>query len=268
MKVFEMRGLLIIKLGGSAITDKRRGCVAKRKVIDEISGEVAKVKERLILIHGAGSFGHPIVKEYGIHLGFRNRSQLTGYAETKYRLTELTRIILEALRSHKVPAAPFMPSSFMVAENGRLLKVEVEPLERLLELGLVPVLHGDIVADTKMGFSVVSGDQIAAYLAEKMNARMVIFGCDVDGVFTADPKTNRKAELIRVIKLSTVKDVMRSVGGPAAPDVTQGMLGKLKEGLRLVEKGIEVVIMNLTKPEGLTSIVEGRDARCTRFVPN
>jgi len=258
----------IIKLGGSVITDKRREFFAKVDMIERITREIAKIRSSLVLIHGAGSFGHPIVKKYGLHLGYRNKRQLEALSETKSRLIDLDKILIRRLRKYGVPVVPFMPSSFMLASRGRIAKADLKPLKTFLELGVVPLLCGDVVPDEEIGFSVISGDQIAIYLAERMNARLVIFGCDVDGVYSADPKKNSNATLIEVVTPSTFKKLLQTASEPASPDVTGGMLGKIRESLRLVEKGIDVVIMNLTKPQDLVKLMEGKKLNCTRLALN
>jgi len=259
------KGPTIIKLGGSVITDKRREFFAKVDMIERISREIAKIKSSLILIHGAGSFGHPIVKKYCLHLGYRNKRQLEALSETKSSLIDLDRILIGLLRKYRVPVVPFMASSFMLASRGRIVGADLQPLKTFLGLGVVPLLCGDVVPDEEMGFSVISGDQAAIYLAERMNARLVIFGCDVDGVYSADPKKNPTATLIEVVTPSTFKKLLQTASEPASPDVTGGMLGKIRESLRLVEKGIDVVIMNLTRPQDLVKLIEGRKVSCTRL---
>jgi len=237
-------------------------------MIERISREIGKIKSSLILIHGAGSFGHPIVKKYGLHLGYKNRRQLEELSETKSRLIDLDKILIGLLRKHGVPVVPFMTSSFMLASRGRIIRADLQPLKTFLELGVVPLLCGDVVPDEEMGFSVISGDQIAIYLARKMNASLVIFGCDVDGVYSADPKKSPNATLIEVVTPSAFKNLLRNASEPTSPDVTGGMLGKIRESLRLVEKGIDVVIMNFTKPQDLVKLMEGRKVSCTRLAPD
>jgi len=262
------KGPIIIKLGGSVITDKRREFFAKVDMIERISREIAKIKSSLILIHGAGSFGHPIVKKFGLHLGYRNKRQLQALSETKSRLMDLDKILIGLLRKHGVPVVPFMPSSFMFASRGRIIRADLQPLNTFLKLGAMPLLCGDVVPDRETGFSVISGDQLAIYLARKMNARLVIFGCDVDGVYSADPKKSPNATLIEVVTPSTFKNLLQTATEPTSPDVTGGMLGKIRESLRLVEKGIDVVIMNFTKPKDLVKLMEGRKVSCTRLAPD
>lgn len=260
--------LVVLKLGGSAITNKDRASSVNRPLLEEIAKEIAGIKTKLLLIHGAGCFGHPIAKKYSIHRGYREHGQLRGVAETKLSMLSLTMTITEALANCNVPVVPFLSSSCMVADGGRLVRIDIDPFRMMLDLGLVPLCSGDVVADLKMGFSIVSGDQIAIYLAEKLNATRVIFGCDVDGVFDSDPKKNPDAKLIRVITPETLKNQMGFVGESTDTDVTRGMLGKIKESTSFVSHGGEVIIINLRRPLSLTKVLQGEDIPCTRFLPD
>lgn len=260
--------LIIIKIGGSVITDKRRPWTPLNSRIDSVASELAHINERYAIVNGAGSFGHPIVKKHKIHLGYRNRRQLLGVAEAKYRLSQLTSLLLEALWSHKIPVIPFTTSSIVTASGGRLKRVTAEPLLRMVRQGFVPLMGGDIVYDTKTGFSVVSGDQICHYLAKKLNARMVIFGSDVDGVFTGDPKKNPAARLIPIVREEDFVTALKKASGAGTPDVTKGMLGKLLEVRAMLRDNIPVTILNLTKKGVLRNFLSGRDISCTKFVPS
>ncbi|MGQ9542869.1 MAG: isopentenyl phosphate kinase [Candidatus Bathyarchaeia archaeon] len=260
-------GLIVLKLGGSVITEKNKKPSFNRPLMDEIAREISKLEDKLILVHGAGSFGHPIAKKYSIHEGYHSREQLRGVTELKLSMSSLTLMITEVLLNQGIPTIPFLSSSCMVAEEGRLTYVDTEPFRMMVNLGLIPLCSGDIVADSKLGFSIVSGDQIAVYLATTLKAETIIFGCDVDGVFDSDPKKNPEAKLIRIITPQGLKDYEKSLGESIAIDVTKGMLGKIREASRFVSLGGKVIITNLKKPENIRDILRGGDVPCTRFVP-
>jgi isopentenyl phosphate kinase len=259
--------LIVIKIGGSVITEKDKAPLFNRILMEKIADEISKIGDKLLLVHGAGSFGHPIAKKYSIHEGYRSKDQLKGVAELKQSMSSLTLMITETLLKHGIPVVPFLSSSCMVAEGSRLVHVDTEPFRLMINLGLVPICSGDVIADLKWGFSIISGDQIAVYLATSLNAKTIIFGCDVDGVFDSDPKKNPEAKLIRTITPSTLKYYEKSLGESTAVDVTKGMLGKMKESSSFVSHGGEVIIANLKRPENITEILHGRDVPCTRFIP-
>jgi len=259
--------VFVLKLGGSVMTDKTRERSPRLKIIDEIAEIISLSGKRLLIVHGGGSFAHPTASKYELQAGYRDPSQLMGYAATKRGLLELQGIILDALIRHGVAAIPFTTSSFVSAKGGRINSMDTRAMRRLFQLGLPPVLSGDVVADEALGFSIVSGDQLAPALAIEFQASQVIFGCDVDGVFTEDPKRSPNARLIPKVDRSAIDRIVESAGPSSAPDVTSGMAGKLRESKRLVEAGIPATIVNLTNPQNLKALLEGRGCPCTRIVP-
>jgi len=259
---------VIIKLGGSVITDKKVRCSARIELIQRICEELSKLELTKILIHGAGSFGHHIVKQHEINLGYKNEKQLGPFTETCIKLRVLNNLILKELTEHNVPAAPFHPSSFIAADKGRIIEGDITPINGMLRLGLTPLLHGDIVYDRSMGFSIVSGDQLAAYLARIFKPDIVIFGCDVDGVYSYDPKSKRNVKLLKKITPSMYQSMTSVFKQPDRFDVTGGMKGKVEEAIKLAEIGIESVVINLLKPENLTKLINGTLINCTRITPD
>ncbi len=262
-----MNKMLIIKMGGSVITEKHVKNSARIQLIRKICEELSKLKSTLILIHGAGSYGHHIVKQYGINLGYKNEGQLKPFTETCISLRVLNNLILEELKKHSVAAVPFHPSSFITADKGKIVKGDVSHVKGILRLGLTPLLHGDVVHDKSMGFSVISGDQIASYLACIFKPDMVIFGCDVDGVLSYDQKSS-EGKLLPKITPSTYRDMKKFFRSPEQFDVTGGMKGKVEEAIKLAEIGIESAIINLSKPENLTNLIRGVPVNCTRILPD
>jgi isopentenyl phosphate kinase len=257
---------VLIKLGGSVITDKRRAFKANDRSMHRIAGQLATRREKLILLNGAGSFGHIPVKRYGLNDGFSEQKR-DNFAKTKVQLLRLQEILVSILCRHGLPAVPFIPSSFMMARSGRLCRVEMGPLREFLDLGLVPVFGGDLVPDLDRGWTVISADQMASWIAPRIWASMIIYGTDVDGLYSSDPKVCKDAELIRTVRCRNIRRVARSAFGSRMPDITAGMRGKLLEAERAARRGVEVVIMNLGKPERLHLILNGKRGDWTRIVP-
>jgi len=242
--------LIVIKLGGAAITDKARLYVIKRKTIASTAEVLANHRDYL-LVHGAGSFGHIPVNKYNLRGPIRSQRQLIGYAKTKACLLKLESEAVSILAERHVPVAPVAASSCLMADRGRIVSENFDVIASMLKLGLVPYIGGDIVQDISLGASVVSGDQIAVKLAVTFHARTIIFGTDVDGLFTADPKLNDKARLISTLDMAQLQEWAKKAGPANAPDVSGGMKGKLTEILPAVRAGIKVMIINLNNPQRL-----------------
>jgi isopentenyl phosphate kinase len=249
-----------VKLGGSALTDKARIYTPRLSTIHNAAKQLSSIqqKQRLILVHGAGSFGHILAKRYDLQQGYKNPAQIGGLATTKLRLLEWERILDAVFLQHGVHVVPFLTSAFINLKGGRITHAELEPLKDWLQLGCVPIVGGDFVPDSNQRFAILSGDQLAAYLAIKLKAARLVFGLDVDGIFDSNPKLNKDARLLANLTPSLAKYyATKSITG-SIPDVTGGMAGKILEGVIAARHGVPVHFVNLTKNERLRKAVLGQ----------
>jgi isopentenyl phosphate kinase len=239
---------IILKLGGSVITDKAGELAAKTEDINRISEEIQRAAvQPLVIVHGGGSFGHPTAAKYGIKEGLKEDTQKVGFSETHHVMTVLNGLIMDALVWHELPSISITPSTCIVTENGRIKYFDDTVLRRAMEMGFIPVLYGDAVFDEKLGFTILSGDQLVAYLAVKLGAEKIVIGVDTDGIYEADPKINPAAKPYLKLTLDQLKRVQDKLGKAQTTDVTGGMAGKIAELIPAVEKGITVQIINATR---------------------
>ena len=259
-----MGRLLVLKLGGSLITDKGRPYCMRPEVMRSVSGEIRScldegLVDRLVIVHGVGSYGHPPVIEHKLHKGFIGPGQLMPISRTQSKVNELRTALTSCLQDAGVPVNLFHTSSIATAEKGRIVSMHLDAVLGFQKLGMVPVLGGDMVQDTAMGFSVGSGDQVAVMLAKELGASDLVFATDVAGVYDGDPKTNPKATLLRELGLER----MASFGpGGTATDASGAMGGKLANLVPLkgeMEKGLRVAIMSMMGPGRLTALLRGEE---------
>jgi isopentenyl phosphate kinase len=235
---------IILKIGGSAITDKDEELAAKTEVINRLAEEVKRADlDNLIIVHGGGSFGHPTAAKYGIKDGYKEPTQKLGFAETHHVMTVLNGLVMDAFVLHEIPAVSITPSSCIVTEKGKIKAFDKTILEKMMKMGFTPVLYGDAVLDEKLGFTVLSGDQIVSYLAIELNASKIIIGVDTDGLYDADPKVDKNAKPYKHLTLEELKKIQSKMG----TDVTGGMQGKIAELIPALEQGIPVTITGATK---------------------
>ena len=258
---------VILKLGGSVITRKGRELTPNIEVIRRLAKEVSRADlPHLIIVHGGGSFGHPLAERYGLKEGYRSPSQLIGFSKTHEAMLSLNRLIVEALLDEGIPAFSISPSSFILTRRGRILHLDEKALKKALAIGLVPVLYGDVILDTDMGFTILSGDQIVSELAVRFDAQLIVVGVDVDGIYTDDPKVNPSAKLIRQITPEELEALREGIKGSRAVDVTGGMLGKINELLTPAKNGIEIVIVNALKPDNIYKALRGVETVGTKIL--
>ena len=247
----------IIKLGGSVITIKDQPMVANQESINRLSEELKAIWPKpLVLIHGGGSFGHPIAEKYGINKGYKGTRQVYGFARTHQAMVKLNKMIVDTLLENGIPAISLAPSSFITTKDGRISEVDFDIVGQLIVKGALPVLYGDSVLDKNSGFSILSGDQLTVKLAIDMGANRIIFGVDVDGVYTTNPKISTEARLIERLSLEKLRGIVK-IGRALTTDVTGGMLGKVQEACVAVEAGIEVLIVNANKKDTILKALRG-----------
>lgn len=246
-----MTELLILKLGGSVITDKHSDIPkVDFSNLNRLADEIARAKpKKLIFLHGAGSYGHVEVKKSGIGGGIKTWEQVLAFAEIQRLQNELDSIVCKALIERGVPAIPCQASASAITEWGRLVAMDIEVIRGLLGIGMVPVLYGVPAYDRNQKCSILSADQIAPYLALKLGAKKIIHGTNVDGVFTGDPNRDPNAKLIPEITTKNFDEIKKWLTGSTAIDVTGGMFGKVSECMDAAKSGVESLLVNALKPD-------------------
>jgi isopentenyl phosphate kinase len=233
-----MTETVVLKLGGSVITDKSGECAIDHARLHEVAEELAVRKgSALVLVHGAGSCGHPEARRYRINDGL-TKENVPGVYETHAAVSGLNAAVVDALRNAGVEAIGIHPLDLALAEDGRLVSFETRHIAEMTDHGIVPVLHGDVVMDRLRGSCIVSGDQLVTRLAGALGSRRVGLATDVPGVL-------QDGRVVPRIDRNTAESLV--VGGSGNTDVTGGMRGKIAELLALADAGIESHIFHVSK---------------------
>jgi len=247
-----MSDLMLLKLGGSIITDKSKDCSINYDRLSSVAAMIAAAQAGgMIIIHGAGSCGHPEAKRYRLDAG-ASAGETEGIYVTHRAVSSLNEAVVEVLREKGVPAIGIHPLHLGVADNGRLTAFECQHLETMLSLGMVPVIHGDVVMDLSKGACIVSGDQLARYLATGLKISRVGLATDVPGVLDGD-------RVVPEITRSSVPAL--KIGSSTHTDVTGGMRGKINELLELADAGIGSDIFHVSR---IGDFLKGNDHGGTR----
>lgn len=265
-----MTALVLVKLGGSLLTDKSRPEAARPEVIRRLAQEIARAGRaggpRLLVGHGSGSFGHVAAARSGIASGLASPDQLSGISETQDRAAALHRRVIGALV--EAGALPFSiaPSSAVVARGGRPAEVFVEPLLLALERGLLPVVYGDVVLDRAQGVAICSTEALFVALARALierglAIRRVLWLGETDGVH------DQARRPIQRLSRATVAEAAGAVGGASGTDVTGGMRLRLDAALELADLGIPSLVANGLLPGLLERALAGEAVPGTEVVP-
>jgi len=243
--------LVILKLGGSLITEKDHPETLDDDALSAACDAIASALHdgaisRLVVVHGAGSFGHHHASKHGLSTT-AGTYDAGAVIDVHGTMKTLNRFVLSRLHERNVSAVPVHPLSVSARPDGvdGDLDLPVSSTATLLEEGFTPVLHGDGVATADAGVTVVSGDEIVVELARSLEARRVGVCSTVPGVLDDD------GNVIRTIgSFETVADVL---GGSDATDVSGGMEAKVRELLALDAPA------SVFGADGLTGFLRGED---------
>ncbi|AEC51124.1 hypothetical protein PNA2_0206 [Pyrococcus sp. NA2] len=245
--------MIIVKIGGSVLSDKRRRFHFREDTVRGIADEISKLypREKFVIVHGGGSFGHPLAKEFRIRDGLIDRRSRTGFVLTHLAMLELTSKVIKCFLDKNIPAFPISSSSIFITKEGRIIRASLDIVKEALDREFVPVLFGDVSFDMSKGIEIVSGDEIILHLAREFRPKKVIFLMDVDGIYDRFPD----GQLIRRLKAREIDSLV--LEGSAGIDVTGGIKKKLEVAKDLVNYSEEVWFVNGLVRGRLSSAIRG-----------
>ncbi len=262
-----MQELILLKIGGSVCTEKSRNSFkvrtgAVRKIAKEIVDARKQKDFRLILVNGAGPFGHTNVSDYDINHGLKSPRDFEGFCKTICDCGYLNWKVSDVLRNAGLHSIPYPSSSVIVQAGKRITSFHMDVIKRLWDSdpGIIPVMNGTMVPDIEMKGSVVSGDAVLGHLASRFGINLMIFATDVDGIFTSDPNKNSDASLIEYVTKQNFNEIKRGISGSSNLDVTGGMLGKVK---KLLDLDNRTVIVNGNASGRVRDALLGEEVRGT-----
>lgn len=220
--------MIVVKLGGSVLTNKDERETVNSRALNQVADVIADGPSDLVLVHGGGSFGHPVADEHSVSTtsGTRNAQQIRSIHAAMKRLNS---IVIDALADRGIAALPVHPLSRIFRGHDGSLRVTDGGLQAMVGEGFIPVTHGDIIVHRGMGATIVSGDELVVALAQRLDADRVGMCTSVPGVLDANE------EVIPLIE--STDDVGDLLQDTEAPDVTGGMAGKVRALLDLDAPG-------------------------------
>ena len=237
--------MILIKLGGSIITNKQKPLTPNLSAINKIVSQIKKIEEPVIVVHGSGSFGHYWSVKYGMHTKPAKYNK-KGVSVVKNSMIALNKIILDSFLKNGLNPYCLPPTDFMFGNKADQKKVR--EIAKIAKAGLVPISYGDVMWYGKNKFYILSGDKIMGILSKILKPRLVIFVLNVDGVYS-DMKTKK---LLREIKGKNPEI------SKVEMDVTGGMSRKIKEAISISKSGTKVLLVNGNNPDRIVNAARGK----------
>jgi len=256
-----MKPIILVKLGGSLLTDKTTPYRERPDIIARVSREIKEVREKsdfdLILGHGSGSYAHTPAVKYQTMRGVINKESLHGFCVVQDAASRLNRILVKSLIDAGVEAISLQPSASFIMTQGKISEAFLSPLVLALEKGILPVVYGDALFDRYQGHSIVSTEDILLYLSKallstgKFEVKQTFLFGDYEGVYDGNQT------IIPEITQKSFPHFSSSLFSPGYADATGGMRKKVEVMLDLAEKGNTVHILSGVRPGSIREALLG-----------
>jgi isopentenyl phosphate kinase len=233
----------MVKLGGSFLTDKSRTAFLYEDRVRNAGRQIQEALDhdpnlRIILGHGAGSFGHTLARDFRAVEGWNEEFGWRAFRTIRRSMARMNLKLLEIWNEERFHPVTVHPGSVALARDGILCGMDLTVLAILLEHGQVPLVHGEVVLDTERGFTIISTEDQFRYLATQFPVTRVVMVSDVPGVLDEQGRT------IPELGPQDIEGV--PVGASTAADVTGGMRHKLESLLAILHSrpGVEARIVS------------------------
>lgn len=225
--------MILLKLGGSLITDKNQRERFREEEMRRIADEISRARrhlpqQELIVGHGSGSFGHFEAKQHKTADGVYSQEDWHGFARVSVVASRLNQLVVECLLESGLSVMRFQPSASALSADAKITSMSLENIQQAISKGITPVVHGDVSFDTLRGGTIISTETVFAYIAQQLPIERIILVGEVDGVL------DKAENVIDVITPETRPALEGVLRGSQGVDVTGGMRTKVDDMLALV----------------------------------
>ncbi len=249
---------IVIKVGTSTLAHASGKLNIRR--VEELCKVISDLKNagHEIVLVSSGAIGMGVGK---LNLGARPSDMPTKQAAAAVGQCELMYTYDKLFSEYGHIVAQILVTGDDIANRERRGHF-INTMDRLIGLGALPVVNeNDTVATAEI--AVGDNDTLAAIVASSIGAGLLILLSDIDGLYSADPKKDKNAQLISVVE--NIDDDIRALAGGAGSSLgTGGMATKLRAAELCAQSGVDMIIANGAQPEILYDIIKG-EGRYTLF---
>ena len=250
---------IVIKVGTSTLTHPTgRMDIRHVETLCKVLSDVKNAGHEIVLV-SSGAIGMGVGK---LNLRERPADMATKQAAAAVGQCELMYVYDQLFGTYNHTIAQILLTGEDLRDENRHRNFS-NTVERLLDLNVLPVINeNDTVSTVEIG--VGDNDTLGALVAVSVKADMLMILSDIDGLYTADPRRERSAELIAEVREITPQ-MRESAGGGGTALSTGGMATKLTAAGICMEAGTDMYILNGAQPLLIYEVLEGKSVG-TRFI--
>ena len=250
---------IVIKIGSSILIDKK-GKPKKtwlRKFVRDIKFLIKRKKQVVIVSSGAIALGCEYLKinKRGLKI---DKSQ----AVASIGQIELMNFYKKIFDKSKIKISQILLTLDDTEQRRRSINAR-RTIDNLLTMGIVPIVNeNDTTATTEIKYG--DNDRLAARVSQIISADCLILLSDVDGLYTDNPKKNKKTKLIKIVK-EIDENIKRYATRTENLYGSGGMKTKIEAAKICQLSGCYMAIANGNYINPIKKIIENQ--KCTWFLP-
>jgi len=244
---------LVVKIGSSLLTNQGEGL--DRAAIAAWASQIAALRAdgREIVLVSSGAIAEGMQQ-----LGWRERPHTMHELQAAAAVGQmgLVQAYEACFREHQIRTAQVLLTHADLADRQRYLNAR-STLRTLLGLGVMPVINeNDTVVTDEIRFG--DNDTLAALVTNLIEADALVILTDQQGLFTADPRKNSTAALVREARAGDPR-LEEMAGGVGSALGRGGMLTKVRAAKRAARSGANTVIVSGRETDVLVRLARGED---------
>jgi len=251
--------IIVIKIGSSLLIDENKKI--RKKWLSEFSKDIKDLlnQNKRIIIVSSGAIAMGCKK---LNLSKRNLKLDKSQAVASIGQIELMNLFTETFLKNKINISQILLTLEDTEQRRRALNAK-RTFENLFQLNFIPIVNeNDSTATSEIKYG--DNDRLASRVAQISAADSLILLSDVEGLYTANPKINKNAELIKEIK-NIDKNIEQISTKSVGEHGTGGMKTKIDAAKICQLSGCIMAIANGLPLRPIKKIIEKNN--CTWFLP-
>jgi len=242
----------VVKVGSALLTDNGAGL--NSAFIEKLAAQVTfLIKQNVeVLLVSSGSVAAGVSQ---LKMSQRPERINELQAAAAVGQASLVRQYEQAFKPYDINIAQILLTHADIANRERYLNAK-GALTTLLDLGVLTVINeNDTVATDEICFG--DNDNLAALVANLVDAEMLVILTDQNGLYTADPRSNPDAKLLSKVDANDENLLPMASGGSAVG--RGGMVTKLTAAQRASRCGAHTIIANGSEQQILERLYKGEN---------
>ena len=250
---------IVIKIGSSLLVDKNKK--VRKKWLSSFAKDIKKLKEKKkkIIIVSSGAIALGCIK---MNYNKSNIKLDKSQAIASVGQIELMNLFSKIFLKSKLNISQILLTLDDTEERRRSINAK-RTFENLFDLNYIPIVNeNDTIATSEIKYG--DNDRLAARVSQIIGGDCLILLSDVDGLYTVDPKINKKTKLIKIVK-EIDENIKRYATKKESFYGSGGMKTKIEAAKICQLAGCYMAIANGNEKNPIQNIIDNN--KCTWFIP-